>query len=205
MLSAQVLMAPVRSFIARTEMYQRGLAMTKRLYELADQHGWSDEEAKLAVRVIDEPLPIMLHNAGRSSCEGQTCSTSNTARIAFEPVVRSQGSSELNKHYDELKARHGIIGYAYKLAAPIPLAHYGLRREGAIFRLNSVMGQMSRRSRQQRHTSLRRASSSSTHPRLRAASGGSAHLARPRRTVWFRRASFCRRERTSDHTCSSSS
>ncbi|EIW56394.1 acyl-CoA oxidase [Trametes versicolor FP-101664 SS1] len=81
-----------RSFIARTEMYQRGLAMTKRLYELADQHGWSDEEAKLAVRVIDEPLPIMLHNA------------------AFEPVVRSQGSSELNKHYDELKARHGIIG-----------------------------------------------------------------------------------------------
>ncbi|KAL1943321.1 hypothetical protein VTO73DRAFT_4396 [Trametes versicolor] len=81
-----------RSFIARTEMYQRGLAMTKRLYELADQHGWSDEEAKLAVRVVDEPLPIMLHNA------------------AFEPVVRSQGSSELNKHYDELKARHGIIG-----------------------------------------------------------------------------------------------
>lgn len=48
-------------------MYQRGLAMTKRLYELADQHGWSDEDAKLAVRVIDEPLPIMLHNAGQCS------------------------------------------------------------------------------------------------------------------------------------------
>ncbi|OJT11283.1 Peroxisomal acyl-coenzyme A oxidase 1 [Trametes pubescens] len=93
-------------------MYQRGLAMTKRLYELADQHGWSDEEAKLAVRVIDEPLPIVLHNAGRSSPsrEGPVCIISNTAVVAFEPVVRSQGSPELNKHYDELKARHGVIG-----------------------------------------------------------------------------------------------
>lgn len=124
MLSAQVLMAPARSFIARTEMYQRGLAMTKRLYELADQHGWSDEEAKLAVRVIDEPLPIMLHNAGRCSLAGRTCFTSNTAAVAFEPVVRSQGSPELNKHYDELKARHGVIGYASKLASQNPLVQF---------------------------------------------------------------------------------
>lgn len=99
--------------------------MTKRLYELADQHDWSDEEAKLAVRVIDEPLPIVLHNAGRYSCEGQTCIASNTAAIAFEPVVRSQGSPELNKNYDELKARHGVIGYAYELAAPTLPAHFG--------------------------------------------------------------------------------
>ena len=46
------------------QMYQRALAMTKRLFELKDQHGWTSDEVNLAVKLIDEPLPIVLHNAG---------------------------------------------------------------------------------------------------------------------------------------------
>ncbi|KAI0331414.1 acyl-CoA oxidase [Cubamyces sp. BRFM 1775] len=81
-----------RSFLTRTQMYQRALAMTKRLFELKDQHGWTSEEVNLAVKLIDEPLPIVLHNA------------------AFEPVVSSQGSPELKKQFGELIAQRGIIG-----------------------------------------------------------------------------------------------
>ncbi|KAH9886690.1 acyl-CoA oxidase [Cubamyces lactineus] len=81
-----------RSFLPRTQMYQRALAMTKRLFELKDQHGWTSEEVNLAVKLIDEPLPIVLHNA------------------AFEPVISSQGSPELKKQFGELIAQRGIIG-----------------------------------------------------------------------------------------------
>ncbi|KAI0633097.1 acyl-CoA oxidase [Trametes polyzona] len=81
-----------RPFLTRTQTYQRGLAMTKRLFELKAQHDWSAEQTSLAIRAIDEPLPFILHNA------------------AFEPVIRSQGTPELNAHYDQLKAQHGIHG-----------------------------------------------------------------------------------------------
>ncbi|KAI0369512.1 acyl-CoA oxidase [Pilatotrama ljubarskyi] len=81
-----------RSFLSRTELYTRALAMTKRLYELKDEHGWSTEEATFAARIMDEPLPIYLHNA------------------AFEPVLLSQGSPELKEKYQELVAQRGIVG-----------------------------------------------------------------------------------------------
>ncbi|KAI0659517.1 peroxisomal oxidase [Cubamyces menziesii] len=81
-----------RSFLTRTQMYQRALAMTKRLFELKDQHDWTSDEVNLAVKLIDEPLPIVLHNA------------------AFEPVVSSQGSPEIKKQFGELIAQRGIIG-----------------------------------------------------------------------------------------------
>ncbi|KAI0354185.1 acyl-CoA oxidase [Trametes cingulata] len=81
-----------RSFLGRTELYTRALAMTKRIYELKDKHGWSTEEATFAARIIDEPLPIYLHNA------------------AFEPVLLSQGSPEVKEKYQELVAQRGIIG-----------------------------------------------------------------------------------------------
>ncbi|KAH9851253.1 acyl-CoA oxidase [Lenzites betulinus] len=81
-----------RPFLSRTEMYQRALAMTNRLDELKDQHGWSAQEVSLALKTIDEPVPFVLHNS------------------AFEPVMMSQGSPELKKHYEELRARHGVFG-----------------------------------------------------------------------------------------------
>ncbi|KAI8996281.1 acyl-CoA oxidase [Trametes punicea] len=81
-----------RPFLTRKEMYQRALAMMKRLFELKDEHGLSAGQVVLAVNVIGEPLPIVLHNA------------------AFEPIVRSQGSPELKSQFEELIAQHGILG-----------------------------------------------------------------------------------------------
>ncbi|KAI0702796.1 acyl-CoA oxidase [Cerioporus squamosus] len=81
-----------RSFLTRSELYHRALAMTNRLHELQELHKWSPEEASIAFRLIDEPLPIGLHLA------------------AFEPVIRTQGSPELKQQYSEPIAQRGILG-----------------------------------------------------------------------------------------------
>ncbi|EJF61379.1 peroxisomal oxidase [Dichomitus squalens LYAD-421 SS1] len=81
-----------RPFLTRTELYHRALAMTNRLHELQEQHKWSAEDANLAFRILDEPLPIQLHMA------------------AFEPVIRSQGGPTLNAQYGALIAHRGILG-----------------------------------------------------------------------------------------------
>ncbi|TBU22641.1 peroxisomal oxidase [Dichomitus squalens] len=81
-----------RPFLTRTELYHRALAMTNRLHELQEQHKWSAEDANLAFRILDEPLPIQLHTA------------------AFEPVIRSQGGPTLNAQYGALIAHRGILG-----------------------------------------------------------------------------------------------
>ncbi|OSD00704.1 peroxisomal oxidase [Trametes coccinea BRFM310] len=81
-----------RPFLTRTELYQRALAMTKRLYELKDEHGMSTTDVAAAVQLIAEPLPMVLHDA------------------AFEPIVRSQGSPELKKEFQDLIVNRGILG-----------------------------------------------------------------------------------------------
>ncbi|TFK85181.1 acyl-CoA oxidase [Polyporus arcularius HHB13444] len=81
-----------RSFFTRTELYYRALAMTNRLHELQELHNWSADEASIAFRLIDEPLPIQLHMA------------------AFEPVIRTQGAPELRQKFGELIAQRGILG-----------------------------------------------------------------------------------------------
>ena len=53
-----------RSFLNRTEMYERAMAMTNRLHELQDIHKWTSEEATLALKILDEPLSITLHTTG---------------------------------------------------------------------------------------------------------------------------------------------
>ena len=49
----------------RTQKYERGLAMTNRVYELQTLHKWNEQETKLAFSVIDDQLPIALHNVGK--------------------------------------------------------------------------------------------------------------------------------------------
>ena len=106
-----------RSFMTRSEMYYRALAMTNRLHELQELHHWSAEEASVAFKLIDEPLPIGLHMAGLSvSILGATCAL--TPPLAFEPVIRPQGSAELKQKYVELIAQRGILGQV-----PIPRAY----------------------------------------------------------------------------------
>lgn len=53
-----------REFMNRTEKYERGLALTNRIYELQTTHGWTEQETKLAFAVLDDNLPIALHNIG---------------------------------------------------------------------------------------------------------------------------------------------
>ncbi|KAI0744477.1 peroxisomal oxidase [Earliella scabrosa] len=81
-----------RPFLTRTQLYERALAITNRLHELQAVNKWSAEEANIAFKVVDEPLPIALHMA------------------AFEPVIRTQGSPELKQKYGELIAQRGILG-----------------------------------------------------------------------------------------------
>ena len=50
--------------MTRTELYNRALAMTNRIYELQESHGWSNQETATAFASLDEHLPITLHNVG---------------------------------------------------------------------------------------------------------------------------------------------
>ncbi|KZT21336.1 acyl-CoA oxidase [Neolentinus lepideus HHB14362 ss-1] len=81
-----------RLYMSRTERYERALAMTKRLYELKDQHSWSDAETSVAIGLIDEPIPTLLH------------------LLAFEPVFFSQASPDLIARYGALVQSRGILG-----------------------------------------------------------------------------------------------
>ncbi|TFK16609.1 acyl-CoA oxidase [Coprinopsis marcescibilis] len=81
-----------RDFLPRTERYTRGMALTNRVYELQVQHGWSQQQASLAIASLDEQLPINLHN------------------VAFQPVFNLQGSPELVSKYGPLIASRGIFG-----------------------------------------------------------------------------------------------
>ncbi|TFK48180.1 acyl-CoA oxidase [Heliocybe sulcata] len=81
-----------RLYMTRTERYERALAMTRRIYELKDQHHWSDTETRVALGLIDEPIPISLH------------------LLAFEPVFFSQASQELIAQYGLLIQQRGIVG-----------------------------------------------------------------------------------------------
>ncbi|KAJ7153025.1 peroxisomal oxidase [Mycena crocata] len=81
-----------RVFATRKEQYIRGQVITNRLYELQEIHKWSLDDTNIALSVLDEGLPIGLHN------------------IAFEPVFRLQASPELFSKYIGLIASKGILG-----------------------------------------------------------------------------------------------
>ena len=51
----------------RTEVYERGLSMTNRIFELEKIHGWSELETRTALATLDQPLPINLHNIGEGA------------------------------------------------------------------------------------------------------------------------------------------
>ncbi|KAF8153565.1 peroxisomal oxidase [Mycena galopus ATCC 62051] len=81
-----------RLFATRKELFIRAQGLATRLYELQQIHGWSAEDIKVAMSVMDEGLSIGLHD------------------IAFEPVLRIQASPELFSQYADLIANKGIIG-----------------------------------------------------------------------------------------------
>ncbi|KAL0578791.1 hypothetical protein V5O48_003203 [Marasmius crinis-equi] len=83
---------PGKEFKSRSERFKDGLAKTKRLYELVDEHGWTTMHVTFAVSAMGETLPINLHN------------------VAFEPVLLSQASKELLEQYSDLIIQRGILG-----------------------------------------------------------------------------------------------
>ncbi|THH05030.1 hypothetical protein EW146_g10011 [Bondarzewia mesenterica] len=80
------------AFMTRSERFNRALALMKRVFDLEERLGWSPTETADAWNLIDDGVPINLHN------------------IAFEPVFMSQGSESLQERYGALVKHRGIIG-----------------------------------------------------------------------------------------------
>jgi len=78
--------------MTRTEKYQRGLRMMNRIFELERIHNWSKEEYEIAVSVLDDPLPLNLHD------------------MAFQPIFNLQASPSLLSSYSHLVSTHQILG-----------------------------------------------------------------------------------------------
>jgi acyl-CoA oxidase len=54
-----------RDFMSRGDRYKRALAMTNRLGELKEIHRWSNSESSIALHLLDEQVPMMLHATGQ--------------------------------------------------------------------------------------------------------------------------------------------
>lgn len=98
--------------MSRKELYFRGLAITKRLLELQDQHHWTDQDLKTAQQIADNGTAVSLHYMGRYTVfHGLQCqSRLLTSFSAFLPVILSQGSPEQVDTYGALAEAHAILG-----------------------------------------------------------------------------------------------
>ncbi|EJD04840.1 peroxisomal oxidase [Fomitiporia mediterranea MF3/22] len=81
-----------RYYMTRKELYIKALAMQKRIEELREIHHWDEKDLSFVQLALDEGMPMYL------------------TRIAFEPVVMSQGSEELKAKYGALIKHRAIIG-----------------------------------------------------------------------------------------------
>ena len=50
--------------MSRTELFERTLAKTNRIYELEDDKTWSPEETNIAISLLDDGTPLNLHHTG---------------------------------------------------------------------------------------------------------------------------------------------
>src|SRR5271155_5920379 len=73
----------------RTEKYERGLSMTNRIFELETIHNWSDLETKTALAVLDEQLPITLHNLGEHPLISFAIITDNIHTYSFPTRIHA--------------------------------------------------------------------------------------------------------------------
>ncbi|KAI5888066.1 acyl-CoA oxidase [Schizophyllum commune H4-8] len=81
-----------RDNMSRSQLFMRGQAMTRRLHELQNELGWSDDDLRRSLSILDETLPLTLHFQ------------------AFEPVFNLQAGPELAAEYGPLIATRGILG-----------------------------------------------------------------------------------------------
>ncbi|KAM0786049.1 hypothetical protein ACM66B_006860 [Microbotryomycetes sp. NB124-2] len=81
-----------RAYMSRAQRLERGLFMTKKLFEIVDREDWGYMEYMEALMGIDEPLGLNLHE------------------IAFQPVIQAQGSDEQHEVWMQKCLNHEIIG-----------------------------------------------------------------------------------------------
>ncbi|TRM55468.1 acyl-CoA dehydrogenase/oxidase C-terminal [Schizophyllum amplum] len=91
-LSADAAFDKTEDNMTRAERFMRGQAMTRRLHELQNELGWTNDDIGLAMSVLDSPLPLTLHFQ------------------AFEPIFKLQASPTLLAEYGPLIATRGILG-----------------------------------------------------------------------------------------------
>lgn len=86
--------------------------MMNRIYELGSKNHWSSAEYSLAVRLVDEASPMVLHSVGKRSLllSKEMTHWIYIYGLAFEPVLNSQGSPELIAQWGNLVANRGILG-----------------------------------------------------------------------------------------------
>ncbi|KAG0004072.1 hypothetical protein BGZ79_010353 [Entomortierella chlamydospora] len=77
---------------SRVQDVNIGLAMSRRLYQLQEEHNLSKEDLLLCLEFIDDFLPISLHET------------------AFIPIIYAQGTDEQAKYWGPLAENHQIIG-----------------------------------------------------------------------------------------------
>jgi acyl-CoA oxidase len=51
--------------MTRTQRYERGWRMTNRILELQQSLKWSQDDVELAVTLMDDAVPINLHDIGK--------------------------------------------------------------------------------------------------------------------------------------------
>jgi len=81
-----------RTFLSRQERLQRGVAVMRRLLEIAEQQNWSRDMLGEALDLIEEPVGLVLH------------------LVAFEPVIESQGTDEQQAYWLPKCRNNEILG-----------------------------------------------------------------------------------------------
>ncbi|KAF9975457.1 acyl-coenzyme A oxidase [Actinomortierella ambigua] len=81
-----------RKGLSRVEDVKHGLRMSRRYFELKDQLKLSNEDAGILIEMIDDYMPVSLHES------------------AFLPIIYAQGSDEQAAHWGPLAEKHQIIG-----------------------------------------------------------------------------------------------
>lgn len=52
--------------MTRKQLFERVLSMMNHISELQEKHGWTDEDTRHAIGLLDDGAPIDLHLAGSS-------------------------------------------------------------------------------------------------------------------------------------------
>lgn len=81
-----------KAYLSRAQQLERALRLTRDLFAVVDDHGWSADEYAAALSLVDEPVGLNLHE------------------IAFTPVIESQGSDEQQREWLPKCYSHEILG-----------------------------------------------------------------------------------------------